>query len=340
MSYGCENRTYVMLLILDKMIWPQPHSRCGHKDLKNFVFATLLIFILARFVAGFVNPLKFCCGSYYGYHINCFIFIIADTKGPKTGNPHKTARAAAAQALTAPVSRTENAAAAATPKNEPNKSQTPLKLLQNYRNKHIWKNSPILNNMMLQLLDQITLLSPDQSGVTNMTETSLSLHLGSQNLFSTFAKCATDNIMGQIEKLSIRQNPKCQLLDNLFRFEIHAHSLFSLPSSSLPPPLGVPLSSAASASHFPPSTGGSSPSAPHHLAQFTFSPIIAIFTASVALNHQYAATSQSSSNMSTKFYFSKDPIIGDCIMKGITLCVVYSSTPENLATECLPSILS
>ena len=33
------------------------------------------------------------------------------------------------------------------------------------------------------------------------------------------------------------------------------------------------------------------------------------------------------------------PENSDCIMKGITLCVVYSSTPENLATECLPSVL-
>ncbi|XP_058746938.1 uncharacterized protein LOC131619917 [Vicia villosa] len=33
------------------------------------------------------------------------------------------------------------------------------------------------------------------------------------------------------------------------------------------------------------------------------------------------------------------PQDADCGMKGITLCVVYSSTPENLTTECLTSIL-
>lgn len=33
------------------------------------------------------------------------------------------------------------------------------------------------------------------------------------------------------------------------------------------------------------------------------------------------------------------PEDNDCCMKGITLCVVYSSKPETMATECLTSIL-
>jgi hypothetical protein len=33
------------------------------------------------------------------------------------------------------------------------------------------------------------------------------------------------------------------------------------------------------------------------------------------------------------------PEDSDCCLKGITLCVLYSSTPENLATECLTNVL-
>lgn len=36
-------------------------------------------------MAGFVNPLEFCCGSYYGYHINCGKKAIIN--GTVYGNP-------------------------------------------------------------------------------------------------------------------------------------------------------------------------------------------------------------------------------------------------------------
>jgi len=38
-------------------------------------------------VTGFVSPLEFCCGSYYGYHINCGKTAIIN--GTVYGNPCK-----------------------------------------------------------------------------------------------------------------------------------------------------------------------------------------------------------------------------------------------------------
>ena len=38
-------------------------------------------------MAGFDDPKKFCCGSYYGYHVNCGI--TATVNGTVYGNPCK-----------------------------------------------------------------------------------------------------------------------------------------------------------------------------------------------------------------------------------------------------------